>query len=138
MPIFDVFILISLVVNLSLNKTLLITLFYVRLPWMTQLILAISLWVAISFEFERILLLMHGPAIYVKEGLPFSLYLFLKNSTQRILIYVFKWLYFIPCLTSSSYIIHCPHLGTVFDTISSNIDEVLSINPFANLIYHPS
>ena len=97
---------------------------------------------------------MHGPAIYAKEGLPFSLYLFLKNSAQRILIYVFKWLYFIPCLTSSSYIIHCPHLGTVFNAISSNIhcphlgtvfnaissniDEVLSINPFANLIYHPS
>ena len=38
--------------------------------------------------------------------------------------YIFNWLYFTQCLTS---------FPLIFDSISSNIDEVLSINPSANV-----
>ena len=44
LQIFEPFIRIFLIVNLSLNQTLLTFLLYVRQTWMTQLILAISLW----------------------------------------------------------------------------------------------
>ena len=55
-------------------------------------------------------------------------------KTLQILIYVFDWLYFTQCLTSfSSYRSPSSALRTVFDSISSNIDEVLSINPSANV-----
>ena len=69
--------------------------------------------------------------VYVIEGLPFVQDLSLENSADS---YVFIWLYFTQCLTfftlnrsTSSY------LCTVFYSISSNIDEVLSINPLANV-----
>ena len=77
--------------------------------------------------------LIHGLAVYVKEGLPFVRDLSLK--TLQILIYVFDWLYFTQCLTSFFSIDNVLHsaLCTVFYSISSNIDEVLSINPSANI-----
>ena len=59
-------------------------------------------------------------------------------------LYVSNWLYFTQCLTSFSSINHllCLH-ARFFNSISSNIDEVLSINPSANVfvfgdfsIYH--
>ena len=59
---------------------------------------------------------------------------FLLHGTQKtlgILVYVFDWLYFIQCTTSFSSI---DQLDTIFDAISSNIDKVLPINPFANVI----
>ena len=71
---------------------------------------------------------MHGVAVYVKEGLPFAGDLSLKNPADSYLcfqlasfhpVFYFFFLYQSP---SSS-------LCTVFDSISSNIDEVLSINP---------
>ena len=69
--------------------------------------------------------------VYVIEGLPFVQDLSLENSADS---YVFIWLYFTQCLTffplnrsTSSY------LCTVFYSISSNVDEVLSINPLANV-----
>ena len=44
------------------------------------------------------------------------------------------WLYFTQCLTSFSSINLLPYpLCTIFDSISSNIDEILLINPFANV-----
>ena len=42
--IFEAFVRILLIVNLSLNQTLLTFLLCVRQTWMTQLILAVSLW----------------------------------------------------------------------------------------------
>ena len=42
-------------------------------------------------------------------------------------------LYFIQCLTSFSSINHLLHHCDIFDSISSNIDELLSINPSANV-----
>ena len=73
---------------------------------------------------------MHGLAVYVKEGLPFARDLSLENSAHS---YVFDWLYFTQCLTSFSSINHLLHLCVVFHSISSNIDDVCSINPSANL-----
>ena len=47
-----------LVMNLSLNQTLLIFLIYVRQIWNTHLNLAISLWRVVFLKFKRILLLV--------------------------------------------------------------------------------
>ena len=65
---------------------------------------------------------MHGLAVYVKEGLPFAWDLSLKNSAGSYLCFQLALLH----SPSSS-------LCTVFDSISSNIDVVLSINPSANM-----
>ena len=82
---------------------------------------------------------MHGLAVYVKEGLPFARDLSLENSEIRqdkrkdsylcfrlALLHSVSYFFFLNRSTSSS-------LCTVFDSISSNIDEVLSINPSANV-----
>ena len=74
---------------------------------------------------------MHGLAIYVKEGLPFARDLSLENSADSYLCFR------LALLLSVSYfffLYRSPSLSTcmVFDSFSSNIDEVLSINPSAN------
>ena len=75
---------------------------------------------------------IYGYAVYVKEGLPFAgIYLY---KTFWILTYVFDWVYFTHCLISFSSIKHLLCLyATVFDSISSNIDEFLSMNTSANV-----
>ena len=75
---------------------------------------------------------MHGLAVYVKEGLPFARDLFLENSADSYLCFRLTLLhsmcyFFFLCRALSS------SLCTAFDSISSNIDEVLSINPSANV-----
>ena len=62
---------------------------------------------------------MHGLAVYVKERLPFAQDLSLENSLDS----YFLFLYQSPSLS----------LCMIFDSISSNIDEVLSIKPSANV-----
>ena len=75
---------------------------------------------------------MHGLAVYVKEGLPFTRDLSLENSADSYLcfrlalLHSVSYFFFLYPSPSSS-------LCTVFDSISSNIDEVLSINPSANV-----
>ena len=75
---------------------------------------------------------MHGLAVYVKEGLPFARDLFLENSADSYLCFrlallqALSYFFFLYGSPSSA-------LCTVFDSISSNIDEVLSINPSANV-----
>ena len=69
--------------------------------------------------------------VYEEEGLPFTQDLSLENSADSNL---FFWL---PLLHSVSYfffLYQSPSLSlwTIFYSISSNIDEVLSINPSAN------
>ena len=69
---------------------------------------------------------MHGLTVYVKEGLPF------ENSADSYLCFRLALLHSVPyffflCRSPSS------SLCTVFDSISSYIDEVLSINPSANV-----
>ena len=75
---------------------------------------------------------MHGLAVFVKEGLPFPRDLSLENSADSYLCFRLALLH------SVSYflLLYRPPfsaLCTVFDSISSNIDEVLSINPSANV-----
>ena len=75
---------------------------------------------------------MHGLAVYVNEGLPFARDLSLQNSAdsylcfQLALLHSVSYFFFLYQSPSSA-------LCTVFDSISSNIDEVLSINPSANV-----
>ena len=75
---------------------------------------------------------MHGLAVYVKEGLPFARDLSQENSAdcylcfRLALLHLVSYFFFLHQLPSSS-------LYMVFDSISSNIDEVLSINPSANM-----
>ena len=75
---------------------------------------------------------MHGLTVCVKEGLPFARDLSLENSPDSYLCFqlallcsvsYFFFLYWSPSLS----------LCVVFDYISSNIDEVFSINPSANV-----
>ena len=75
---------------------------------------------------------MHGLAVYVKEGLPFARDLSLENSTDSYLCFRLALLhsvsyFFFLCQSPSS------PLCTIFDSISSKIDEVLSISPSANV-----
>ena len=71
-------------------------------------------------------------AVYVKEGLPFARDISLENSADSYLcfrlalLYSVSYFFFLYRSPSSA-------LCTVFDSISSNIDEVLSINPSANV-----
>ena len=75
---------------------------------------------------------MHGLAVYVKEGCPFARDFSLENSSdfylcfQLALLHSMSYFFFLYRSPSSA-------LWTVFDSISSNIDEVLSINPSANV-----
>ena len=75
---------------------------------------------------------MHGLTVYVKEGLPFARGLSLENSADSYLcfrlalLHSVSYFFFLYRSPSSSF---C----TVFDSISSNVDEVLSINPSANV-----
>ena len=74
---------------------------------------------------------MHGLAVYVKEGLPFEQDLSLENSPDSYLCFR------LALLRSVSYFFfqyRLPSsLSTVFDSILSNIDELLSFNPYANM-----
>ena len=75
---------------------------------------------------------MHGLAVYVKEGLPFAWDLSLENSADsylcfRLALFHSVSYFFLLCGSPSL------SLCTVFDSISSNNDEVLSINPSANV-----
>ena len=76
---------------------------------------------------------MHGLAAYVQEGLPFALDLSLENSAdfylcfRLALLHSVAYFFFLYRSPSSS-------LCTVFDSISSNIHEVLSIKPSANFL----
>ena len=77
---------------------------------------------------------MHGLAVYVKEGLPFAQDLSLENSADSYLCFRLalllsvSYFFFLYQSPSSS-------LCMIFDSISSNIDEVLSINPSANVFF---
>ena len=73
---------------------------------------------------------MHGLVVYVKEGLPFARVLSLENSADSYFCFQLTLLH------SVSYFFllnrsHSSSLRTVFDSISSNTDEVFSINPSA-------
>ena len=76
---------------------------------------------------------MHGLVVYVKEGLPLARELSVEEFPDSYLcfrlalLYSLSYFFFLYRSSSSA-------LCTVFDSISSNIDEVLSINPSANVL----
>ena len=71
---------------------------------------------------------MHGLTVYLKEELPFAQHLTLENSAEfrLALLHLVFYFFFLYRSPSSS-------LCMVFYSISSNIDEVLSINLSANV-----
>ena len=75
---------------------------------------------------------MHGLAVYVKEGLPFARDLSLENSADSYLCFRLALLH---SLSYFFFLYQSPSsfLLTVFDSISSNIDEVLSMNLSADV-----
>ena len=75
---------------------------------------------------------MHGLAVYVKEGLPFARDLSLANSADSYLCFRLALLHSVPYFLFF-YRSPSSSLCTVFYSISSNIDKVLSVNPSANV-----
>ena len=75
---------------------------------------------------------MHGLAVYVKEGPPFARDSSLENSADSYLCFRLALLH---SVSYFFFLYRSPSLSLcmVFDSISSNIDEVLSINPSANV-----
>ena len=75
---------------------------------------------------------LHVLAVYVKEGLSFACNLSLENSADSYLRFQLALLYSVPYFL---FLYQSPSssLYTVFYSISSNIDEVLSTNPSANI-----
>ena len=75
---------------------------------------------------------MLGLVVYVKEGLPFACNLSLENSADSYLCFRLALLHSVPY---SFFLYRSPSssLCMFFDSISSNIDKVLLINPSANV-----
>ena len=75
---------------------------------------------------------MHGLGVYVKEGLPFARDLSLENSADSYLCFRLAFFHAVSYLF---FLYRSPSwsLCTVFDSVSYKIDEVLSINPSANV-----
>ena len=75
---------------------------------------------------------MHGLVVYVSKGLPFAWDVSLENSANSYLCFRLALLYSVSYLFFL-YRSRSLFLCTVFDSISSNIDEVLLIIPSANV-----
>ena len=75
---------------------------------------------------------MYGLKVYVKEGLPFAQDLSLENSPDSYLCFRLALLH---SLSYFFFLYRSPSLSLClgFNAISSNTDEVLSINPSANV-----
>ena len=75
---------------------------------------------------------MHSLAVSLKKGLSFAWNLPVENSPESSLCFRLALLHSVPYFF---FLYRSPSsaLCTVFDSISSNIDEVLSINPSANV-----
>ena len=73
---------------------------------------------------------MHGIAVYVKEGVSFAWYVSLKTLENAD-----SYLCFLCHSVSYFFFLYQSPLSLclVFDSISSNIDEIFSINPSANV-----
>ena len=77
---------------------------------------------------------MHGLAVYVKEGLPFARDLSLENSASSYLCFGLALLQSVSCFF---FLYRSPSssMCMVFNSISSNVGQVLSINPSANVFF---
>ena len=101
---------------------------------MTQLILAISLRGYLPLIRKDSGTLMHGIAVYVKEGLIFAWDLSLENTADSYLCLQLALLHSVSCFF---FLYRSPSstLCMIFYSISSNIDEVLSINYSAVFVF---
>ena len=72
---------------------------------------------------------IHGLTVYVKEGLPFARDLSLENSADSYFCFRLALRHSL----SYFFFLYRSPLCTVFDSISSKIDEVHSIKPSANV-----
>ena len=115
--------------NLSLNQILLTFLLCVTQTWMTQLILSVRGYLPLIRKDSSTNICM----VLQKEGLPFAQdFISLENSADSYLcfrlalLHSVSYFFFLYQSPSSA-------LCIVFYSISSNIDEVLSINPSANV-----
>ena len=75
---------------------------------------------------------VYGLTVYVKEGIPFAQELSLENSVDSYLCFRTDLLQSVSYF-SFPYRSRSLSSCTVFDFVSSNIDEVLLINPSANI-----
>ena len=77
---------------------------------------------------------MHGLAVYFKEQLPFAWDLSLENNADSYLCFRQALLH---SVSYFFFLYHSPSstLCMVFDSISSNIDEILTINPSAVFVF---
>ena len=86
----------------------------------------------LSLIWKDYIIHMRYHAVYVKEGIPFAQDISLENSAdsylgfQLALLHSLSYFFFLCWSPSSS-------LCTVCDSISSNIDMVLSVNPSVNV-----
>ena len=71
---------------------------------------------------------MHGLAVYLKEGLPFARDVSVESSVDSYLRFPLALLH-----SASYFFLPSSLLCIVFDSTSSNIVEVLSVNPSSNL-----
>ena len=76
---------------------------------------------------------MRGLAVYVKEGLPFAWELSLENPADSYLCFGLALLHSVSCF-SLLYQSPSSSLCRIFYSISASIDEVLLINPSANVL----
>ena len=75
---------------------------------------------------------MHGLAVYVREGVPFARDVSLANSADS---YSFFQMALLRSVSYFLFLYQSPSLSLyiVFNYISSNLDELLSINPSARV-----
>ena len=132
LPLFEVFFsLLSLDVNFSVNQSLLIFLLCVRQTWKTQLILSFFLFEGLSsIKWKGIKYLYAWSCSLCEGGTSFCTRLFSKKLWRFLFLTGFTLFYI---LLFFSYGLLYLSLYTVFVTIS-NIDEVISINPSANVL----
>ena len=133
LPKFKAFVQILLIVNLSLNQTLLIFWLCVRQTWMSQLVLAISLGGVIFLLIQIDSTYTHAWSHSLcEERTSFCTGLISRKICRFLLM-------FSTGFTSISVLLLFPLLITFFVAMHSfwfyfiNIDEVLSINPSANV-----
>ena len=78
---------------------------------------------------------MHGLVVYVKEGFPFAQENSLETISTKLCEFLLMFSTGFTSLTAYFFFFYrSPSLlCTVFDSVSSNTDEVLYINPSANV-----
>ena len=127
---FKVYALILLDENHSLKQTFLISLLYSRQTWLSSSNFSVK--GCLPLIQKDSVTHLHVLTVYVNKGLPFPQDSSLENSEDCYLSLVFALLHFV-----SYFFFLCQSMSVslckVLNTISSNIDEVHSINSSVNV-----